>query len=105
MDAHGGSPIRVRVMYGTTQNTDRLGRGEFRIRKEHAIAFKAAGLAYTTKFSCNKVVVLPYIATYFELAPKGGGLQGNTPVLGVLHATLVENLKAALREGGLLPPT
>lgn len=102
MDAEPEKPIRVRVMYGTTQDTDRVGRGEFRIRKEQAAAFKASGLAYTTKFSFGQVLVLPYTATYFELAPKGGGLQGITPVLGTLHATLVGDLRTALVEGGLL---
>lgn len=102
MDAEPEKPIRVRVMYGTTQATDRVGRGEFRIRKEQTAAFKASGLAYTTKFSCSKVVVLAYTATYFELAPKGGGLQGSSPVLGTLHATLMGAVRDALVEGGLL---
>ncbi len=43
--------IFVCVAYGTSQKTDRLYSGEFRISKsEHPAAYASAGLNYGTKF-------------------------------------------------------
>ena len=51
--------IFVSVAYGTSQKTDRLYSGEFRITKsEHPAAYASAGLSYDTKFDLSKVLEL-----------------------------------------------
>lgn len=53
--------IFVSVAYGTSQKTDRLYSGEFRIaNREHPAAYASAGLSYDTKFDLRNVVELPF---------------------------------------------
>jgi hypothetical protein len=66
--------IFVSVAYGTSQKTDRLHPGEFRISKsEHPAAYASAGLSYDTKFDLRNVLDLPFNeddATAFAAARK-----------------------------------
>ena len=49
--------IFVSVAYGTSQKTDRLFSGEFRIAKsEQPSAYTSAGLSYDTKFDLRNVL-------------------------------------------------
>ncbi|NDE05741.1 MAG: hypothetical protein EB003_14070 [Flavobacteriia bacterium] len=65
-DAEGR--LFVRVAYGTSQKTDRLFSGEFRIAKiEHPAAYTSAGLSYDTKFNLSHVLELPFNDAYFSV--------------------------------------
>lgn len=56
--------IFVSVAYGTSQKTDRLYSGEFRIAKsEQPSAHTSAGLSYDTKFDLRNVLELPFSTT------------------------------------------
>ena len=80
--------IFVSVAYGTSQKTDRLYSGEFRISKsEHPAAYASAGLSYDTKFDLRNVLELPFNDAYFSVplhAP-----HGQIPKLGTLHPSMV----------------
>lgn len=95
-------PVRVRVAYGTSQRPTPVRRGELLIATKDKTAFEASGLSYPTKFSLNKVVVVPYTDLWFDLAPVTSGLVAASPKLGSLHATLMVELSRAAREAGLL---
>lgn len=78
----------VYVAYGTSQKTDRLYSGEFRITEsEHPAAYASAGLSYDTKFDLSKVLELPYIDDYFSVPPHAP--HGQNPKLGTLHPSMV----------------
>lgn len=80
--------IFVRVAYGTSQKTDRLYGGEFRIGKhEHPAAYASAGLSYDTKFNLRNVLELPFNRTYFSVPPHAP--HGQIPKLGTLHPSMV----------------
>lgn len=80
--------ILVSVEYGTSQKTDRLFSGEFRISKsEHPAAYGSAGLSYDTKFDLRSVLQLPFNDAYFSLPPHAP--HGQTPKLGTLHPSMV----------------
>ena len=84
----------VTVANGTSQKTDRLYRGEFRITKsEHPAAYASAGLSYSTKFDLGKMIDLPYNADYFSVPPHAP--YGQTPQLGTLHPSMVRVAAAA----------
>ena len=88
--------FEVRVVYGTSQRTAMLHRGEFSIlRDRNAAAFDAAGLSYDTKFDLKQSIDLPYTTEWFSVPPAAP--HGQTPKLGVLHPSLVRALQAAFR--------
>ena len=96
------NPIRVRIVYGTSQNITPIGKGDLVIREKPEAPYKMAGLSYPTKFRFTKVVVLPYTNIYFELAPLGRDLVASSPRLGTLHPSLVSEAGLAAKEAGLL---
>ena len=60
--------VFVAVAYGTSQKTDRLYTGEFRINKiEHPVAYASAGLSFDTKFDLRNVLELPFNDNYLAL--------------------------------------
>ena len=80
--------IFVSVAYGTSQKTDRLNSGEFRISKsEHPAAYTSAGLSYDTKFDRRKVLEHPFNDDYFSVPPRAS--HGQVPKLGSLHPSMV----------------
>lgn len=88
--------FEVRVVYGTSQRTTMLRRGEFSIlRDRNAAAFDAAGLSYDTKFDLKQSIDLPYTTEWFSVPPAAP--HGQTPKLGALHPSLVRALQAAFR--------
>ncbi len=84
---------RVRVVYGTSQKTDRLYAGEFRIAVTDGDAYRLSGLSYTTKFNLKRSVELPYNEEWFGVPP--GAPHGQVPRLGVLHPSLLPRVQAA----------
>jgi hypothetical protein len=88
--------ISVKVVYGTSQKTDRLVAGEFAIRKaENKTAYEMAGLSYDTKFDLHNIVELPWNDSFFTVPPNP--CHGQTPKLGSLHIGMTKALKAAAR--------
>lgn len=86
----------VRVVYGTSQRTTVLHRGEFSIlRERNSTAFETAGLSYDTKFDLKQTVDLPYTTDWFSVPPSAPF--GQTPKLGLLHPSLIRALEAAYR--------
>lgn len=84
----------MRVVYGTSQCTTVLHRGEFSIlRERNPAAFSAAGLSYDTKFDLKQALDLPYSTEWFSVPPAAP--HGQTPKLGVLHPSLVRAVQAA----------
>jgi hypothetical protein len=80
--------IFVSVAYGTSQKTNRLYRGEFRISKsEHPAAYASASLSYDTKFDLRSVLELPFNDAYFSAPPHAP--HGQIPKLGTLHPSMV----------------
>jgi hypothetical protein len=78
----------VSVAYGTSQKTDRLYSGEFKISKsDHPAAYASAGLSYDTKFDLRNVLELPFNNTYFSVPPHAP--HGQIPKLGTLHPSMV----------------
>jgi hypothetical protein len=95
-------PVRVRLVYGTSQKITPVGKGQMVIGKEQKKAFALSGLSYPTKFDFNKVIVVPYNDLWFDLAPKGQGLVAATPKLGSLHVSLMTDVFRAVKEAGLV---
>lgn len=86
--------IFVSVAYGTSQKTNRLYSGEFRISKsEHPVAYSSAGLSYDTKFNLRNTPELPYNEDYFSIPPHAP--HGQIPKLGTLHPSMVRIALAA----------
>ncbi|MEY4712809.1 MAG: hypothetical protein RIS88_2259 [Pseudomonadota bacterium] len=86
--------IFIRVAYGTSQKTNRLYSGEFRITKdEHPTAYASAGLSYDTKFDLRNVLELPFNGIYFSVPPHAP--HGQNPKLGSLHPSMVRIASAA----------
>ena len=80
--------IFVSVAYGTSQKTDRLYSGEFKISKsEHPAAYASAGLSYETKFDQKNILELPYNDAYFSVPPHAP--HGQSQKLGTLHPSTV----------------
>jgi hypothetical protein len=84
---------RVLVAYGTSQKTQTLYSGEFRITPEDGEAYQLAGLSYPTKFSLARIVELPYTHAWF--CPPSSSPFGQTPRLGVHHPSLHRRAAAA----------
>ena len=88
--------IFVSVAYGTSQKTDRLYSGEFRISKsEYPAAYASAGLSYDTKFDLKQAIDLPFTTEWFSVPPAAP--HGQTPKLGTLHPSLVRAVQAAFQ--------
>lgn len=86
--------IFVSVAYGTSQKTNRLYSGEFRItRSEHPAAYASAGLSFDTKFDLRNVLELPFNDVYFSVPPHAP--HGQIPRLGTLHPSMVRIAAAA----------
>jgi len=80
--------IFVSVAYGTSQKTNHLYSGEFKIAKSaHPAAYASAGLSYDTKFDLRHILELPFNDTYFSVPPHSP--HGQTPQLGTLHPSMV----------------
>ena len=80
--------IFVSVAYGTSQKTDRLYSGAFRISKsDQPAAYASAGLSYETKFDLKNILELPYNDAYFSVPPHAP--HGQSPKLGTLHPSMV----------------
>jgi hypothetical protein len=80
--------IFVSVAYGTSQKTDRLYIGEFKISKsEHPAAYASAGLSYDTKFDLKNILELPYNDAYLSVPLHAS--HGQSPKLGTLHPSMV----------------
>ena len=88
--------FEVRVVYGTSQRTTTLYRGEFAIlRSRSPAAYQTAGLSYDTKFDLKQTLDLPYTTDWFSVPPAAP--HGQSPKLGTLHPSLVRALEAAYR--------
>ena len=86
----------VTVVYGTSQNVNRLRLGEMAIVQSlHPAAYALAGLACDTKFDFKAMVELPWTDRYFKAPPRSP--YGNNPKLGTLHATVMHAVEAAYR--------
>jgi hypothetical protein len=84
----------VSVVYGTSQQLNRLTSGEFAItRQNHAAAYQAAGLSYDTKFNFRESVELPWTEEFFAVPP--GAPNGQQPKLGIPHASMHRAAAAA----------
>jgi hypothetical protein len=80
--------IFVSVAYGTSQRTNRLYGGEFRISKsEHLAAYASANLSYDTKFDLKNVLELAFNDAYFSVPPHAP--YGQIPKLATLHPSMV----------------
>jgi hypothetical protein len=80
--------IFLSVAFGTSQKTDRLYSGEFRISKsEHPAAYASTSLSYDTKFDLRNVLELPFNDAYFSFPPHAP--HGQIPKLGTLHPSMV----------------
>jgi hypothetical protein len=84
---------RVLVAYGTSQRTDKLFAGEFRLAPSDGEAYRLAGLSSATKLNLAEHVELPYTDTWF--APPPGSPHGQTPKLGILHSSVYRRVEAA----------
>lgn len=88
--------FEVRVVYGTSQRTTSLYRGEFAIlRDRNPAAYESTGLSYDTKFDLKHLLDLPYTTDWFSVPPAAP--HGQTPKLGTLHPSLMRALEAAWR--------
>ena len=87
----------VEVAFGTSQRTDRLYSGEFRISPDDGEAYVLSGLGYPTKFDLRNRRELPYNDEWFRIPPQPA--HGQTPKLGVLHPRLMRAAKAAFDAG------
>lgn len=80
--------VFVSVAYGSSQKTNRLYSGEFRIGKiEHPAAYASAGLSFDTEFDLRNVLELPFNEDYFSVPPHAP--YGQNPKLGTLHPSMV----------------
>jgi hypothetical protein len=94
VDAADPQEPKVRVAYGTSQGTTQLFPGEFLISQaKHPAAYAAAGLSYDTKFDICNTVWLPFSSDVFDVAP--GSPYGQTPQLGILHASMMRAAASA----------
>jgi PemK-like, MazF-like toxin of type II toxin-antitoxin system len=86
--------IEVTVVYGTSQRVDKLSAGEFAItRVGNAAAYKAAGLSHDTKFDFKQTARLPWSEEFFAVPP--GAPNGQKPLIGTLHASVIRAAAAA----------
>jgi hypothetical protein len=84
----------IGVVYGTSQRVGKLSAGEFAItRVGNAAAYKAAGLSHDTKFDFKQTARLPWSEAFFAVPP--GAPNGQKPLLGTLHASVIRAAAAA----------
>ena len=84
----------ILVAYGTSRPVDKLSSGEFAItRLGHAAAYKTAGLSHDTRFDFREAIRLPWNDEFFAVPP--GAPNGQTPLLGTLHASMMRAAAAA----------
>lgn len=87
----------VKVVYGTSQKTDKIYKSEFVLKKADA-NFSDSGLAFDTKFDMNMAVTIPYDSEWFDLAPVQPGQKPTTnPKMGVLHLSYLPAVKTAMQ--------
>ncbi|WP_350313535.1 hypothetical protein OHJ28_07850 [Dickeya fangzhongdai] len=87
----------VKVVYGTSQKTDKIYKSEFVVKKTDA-NYSDSGLAFDTKFDMNIIVSMPYDSDWFDLAPvKPGQKPPTNPKMGVLHPSYIPAVKEALK--------
>ncbi|ELY4416480.1 type II toxin-antitoxin system PemK/MazF family toxin [Cronobacter sakazakii] len=87
----------VKVVYGTSQKTDKIYKSEFVLKKTDA-NFSDSGLAFDTKFDMNTTVTIPYDSDWFDLAPiKPGQKPTTNPKMGVLHLSYLPAVKTAMQ--------
>lgn len=86
----------VRVVYGTSQKTQKIYPTEFLLKKGEP-GFSLSGLARDTKFDMAVKVELPFNSDWFDLAPIKDGVASMSPVMGALHPTYLERVKQANR--------
>ena len=84
---------RVLVAYGTSQKTQNLQAGEFLIAPSLGEPYRLSGLGRDTKFNLAARVELDYQSEWFKVPP--GSPSGHTPVLGIMHASLMRAFQAA----------
>jgi hypothetical protein len=86
--------VEITVIYGTSQRVDKLSAGEFAItRLGHAAAYKASGLSYDTKFDFKQTGNVPWTDEFFAVPP--GAPNGQRPLMGTLHASMIRAAAAA----------
>lgn len=86
--------IFVNVVYGTSQKTQRLYKGEFLISQaQNPIAYRDAGLSFDTKFNFSNALELPFNTNYFSVPPHAP--YGQIPKMGTLHPSMVRVAGAA----------
>ena len=86
--------VFVNVAYGTSQKTNSLFAGKFKIAKaEHPAAYASAGLSFGTKFNLKSVCELPFNSDYFSVPPHAP--HGQTPKMGLLHPSMVREATSA----------
>jgi hypothetical protein len=88
--------VTVTVVYGTSQRVDRLFKGEFAITKQASpAAYGSASLSYDTKFDFKQSIDLPWNQDFFAVPPRAP--HGQSPKLGVLHASMMRAAQAAVQ--------
>lgn len=86
--------VEITVIYGTSQRVDKLSAGEFAMtRLGHAAAYKASGLSYDTKFDFKQTANVPWTDEFFAVPP--GAPNGQRPLMGTLHASMIRAAAAA----------
>ncbi len=83
----------VRIAYGTSKKITPLRSGEFVITTTDNAAYKLAGLSFSTKFSFQQMVELPFNSDWFKVPPSAP--HGQSPKLGVLHPNMMQRVQAA----------
>lgn len=83
----------VLVAYGTSQRVGELHSGEFAIGPADGEPYRTAGLSHPTKFDLRRRVPLPYNDLWFRVPPRPAF--GQTPKMGMLHASLMKRATAA----------
>ena len=82
----------VLVSYGTSQKTGKLYPGEFLVENTGDDNWRLTGLQLPTKFDLSRLEELPYMDKWFIPPPHAPF--GNSPRMGVLHATHLRDAKA-----------
>jgi hypothetical protein len=86
--------VSVTVAYGTSQNLNRLHRGEFAITKHgNPAAYGSVGLSFDTKFDFRQLVELPWNESFFAVPTHAP--HGQNPKLGSLHPSMMRAAQAA----------
>lgn len=91
----GDGRTEVLVAYGTSQNTNHRGRGEFTVDSKNA----ASGLAKPTKFCLRSILWLPATAEFFH--PNPNLPNGSAINIGTVPTTDMRSFHTAAVEAGL----